>query len=504
MAPLIELYRTDHAALVAWIVKTYGLVGNTMQYENEHRVRREVMSRRLRLYRDQAFTDVKRVIGQVYDTEEYRQILYRYIPVALEQNVTRRIVDEVASLYDKPALRVLKTGSADAFRAEEKRLHLHEVMQEAHHLLTLCNEVLVWQFTGANDEKKLRLVTPDMFDAIPHPRDGLVEAALVVDAKPVTILTGDALNRLPHFEIWDDTYRYLVNAYGHLVDESGVVVAEPLRHDQRRIPAVLMHRREPSTCILDSSHGADIESAHLGVALLNVMIMRLSKAQGENQPILQGNLANMATGQIRDGERPLVLPPEVVASMLNMKTDPDHYLSVKKDKLTSVAQSYGMSYEQYSMSEGADTASGKVYAMRREKLTEIRLESRRRAVVHEAQIVKLIGFVPDGMRVDYQEQAIPSDAVEEISLLRDKMKMGLDSPIDFLMRKDTDLSRDEAQARILSNMRDYAMVIMLVRALNVPADGDAENPGKTPQENGADNQPADAQQSKPQPQPFVS
>jgi hypothetical protein len=35
------------------------------------------------------------------------------------------------------------------------------------------------------------------------------------------------------------------------------------------------------------------------------------------------------------------------------------------------------------------------------------------------------------------------------------------------------------------------MLVMAGRALNMPADGDAGNPGKSPQENGADNAPSD-------------
>ncbi len=491
MAALTELFSATPETVTAWVCKTYGLTtGSGTQHLNEHRLRRETVARRLRLYRDQSALDIERAIAQVYETPEMVRTLTKYIFAAREQNVTRRIIDEVASLYDKPALRVLRDrAQSDRLRAEEKRLHLHEIMQESHHLLTLCNEVLLWQFTGPNDEKRLRIVTADTFDAIPHPADEFTPAGFLIDMRPRTVLQGDARDRLPHYELWDDTHRYLINKQGHLVTADGTPSAVAIEHGLKRIPGVLLHRREPTTTILDASYGADIESAHLGVALLNVMIMRISKSQGENQPVLQGNLAAMATGQVMDGEKPLLLPPEVVASMLQMKTDPDHYLSVKRDKLSSVCQSYGMSYEQYSMSESSDSASGKVYAMRREKLTEIRLESRRRAVMNEADVLDLIGFDPTGLRLDFQEQAIPSDAAEEISLLKEKMKLGLDSCVTFVMRKDPDLSRDEAVAKIKANLIDYAALIEWVRALNAPAGADAENPGKSPQENGAANQP---------------
>jgi hypothetical protein len=460
MTALVDQYGTDHHQLVAHVAKTYGL--GEFSPLNPHRLRRETIARRLRLYRDQASVDVERIIGDIYETPEYIKTLKKYVAVALEQNVTRRIVNEVASLYDRPAVRTVP-DNPDQFRAEEKRLRLHFIHQEAHRLTNLCNEVLIWRHDGADEKKALRIVTPDMFDR----------------------------SRLPHYELWDDTYRYLINAHGSLVDPDGTMATKPLEHGQGRIPGVLFHRREPTTTILDGSAGSDIESCHLGVALLNVMIMRLSKSQGERQPILRGNLAQMASKQVMNGESPLALPPDVIAEMLESKTDPDHYLMVKKDKIGSLAQTWGMSYEQFVFQETADSSSAKAYSARRERLTEIRFEQRGRAVSHEGDIIELIGFSSENVHIDFQEQGIPLDAMEEVDLLDKKMRKGLDSPITFLMRKDPDLDRTGALKLMKDNLRDFAIQVELVRALNAPADADAENPGKSPQENGADNDKKD-------------
>lgn len=484
MAPLIDLYKKNHGALVAWLFKTYGL-GQGTEFQNPHRLRRQAIADRLDLYRDNAHRAVCSIIDRVYTTPEMRETLRPYVAIALEQNVSRRIVNEVASLYDRPALRLLKQRDPE-FHAEEKRINLHFVHQEAHRLTNLCNEVLLWQFKGTDDKNALRLITPNEFDAVPDPRNKLVPAGFLLDAAPVAAFTVDEARRLPNYELWDDTFRYLINASGQIVDENGTA-GQPAEHGLGRIPGVLFHRREPTTVILDASHGEDIKSAHLGVALLNVMIMRLSKSQGENQPILQGNLASMASGQVMNGERPLLLPPEVVASMWSMKTDPDHYLAVKKDKIASVGASYGLDYQMFMQELGGESGSGKSYQVRREKLTELRIEQRMRAASHEAMVVDLMGFDPEGMRLDFQEQAMPQDAAEEVALLDAKMRKGLDSPIAFLMRKDPDLDRERAVDLLKSNLTDFAALIQWVRALNVAGDADAASPGRSAQENGAAN-----------------
>lgn len=483
MTAVIDAYGLrSHAAVVAMVRKEYAIVGGN-QFGNAHRLRREAIAQRLRLYRDDGRADFERLIDLVFDDAEVRKQRRTMIDVASEQNVTRRIVDEVASLYDQAAVRKLADVAAtDELREVVLALEVDEVMQQAQRLLFLCNEILLWRTrTGTSD--RLNVVTPDTFDAVPDPADRLTPIAFLIDCAPSVVAEGVDRARLPHWELWDDTYRYLISGTGELVDAAGNPTSEPIEHGLGRIPGVLFHKSKPVDRLLDSRPGSDIVSAHLGVGLLNVMIMRLSKSQGERQPVLQGPLAQMAAGQKFDGETPIALPPDVFASMLDSRTDPSHYIEAKREKISAVAQSYGMSYEQFTYAGAAE--SGKAYAVRRQKLTELRNEQRRRALVNERLLVVLLGFSPDGMRVDFQEQTIPLDAAEELSLLRELMKLGLDSPVKYYMRKNPDASRADAIAAIRENLTEYAIVILAVRSLNAPLGGDADNAGQSPQQNGA-------------------
>lgn len=486
MSALVDLYGTTHQGMVTYVTKTYGLRDGGSVFTNPTLLRRSEIGQRLRLYRDDAYGDFCALIDQTYEAPANRKNRKALIPIASGQNLTRRITEEVASLYDKPALRKLKDPSADKeFHVEEKRIGLHELMQEANRLVFLCNEVLIWSYIGADDNQKLRIVTPDCFDAVPDPRDPLVEAGILLDVAPITTLTGAAKSRLPHYELWDDTYRYRLSAKGQMVDAQGNPATEPEAHGLGRIPGVLFHRRTPTDCILDSRHGRDIVSAHFGVTWLNIQLMHLGKSQGERQPYLQGNLAAVAAKQPMTGENPIALPPDVDLKMLESQTSPQHYLDQKRDVLASVAQTYGMSYEQLTLSDTTSTQSGKAYQVRREKLTELRNEQIQRAKVHEALVVALMGFNTDGMRIDHQEQAIPQDAVEEVQLLDLKMRLGLDSPKRYLQRKDTDLTDQDADGLMKANLADWAVLITMVRALNIPGLGDAFNPGNAPKINGS-------------------
>ena len=476
MTALTTLYRMDPASLCRMIAKEYGLA-NGCEFANKHRLRREVIAQRLRLYRDDGRYDFERMVDTIFETDTVKIQRRKMIAVASESNLTARIINEVASLYDQPAMRTFKGDDAltTAFRARAADIELDEVMQEAQRLVFLCNEVLVWSVDRDGDVPCLDLVTPDAFDAIPHPSDKLDAVAYLIDACPSFVPDGADRTRMKHYEIWDDEFTYHLTSNGDLI-------GDPIAHGLGRIPGVLFHRRRPVDRLLDCRAGADITSAHLGVVLLEIMIMRLAKSQGERQPVLQGNLANLASGQSMDGERPIVLPPDVIASMLDSKTSPDHYLVAKQDKIDAIEDRYGIPRK---VDGASDT--GQAFIARRLKLTELRNEQRRRARVNEKLVVELMGFDPEGLRVDHAEQMVPADAAEELALLKENVRLGLDSPVAYLMRKDPDLSREEAIAMIQSNVRDWAMTIVWLRALNAPGAGDLNASGDAPTNNGAQN-----------------
>ncbi len=435
-------------------------------------MRRESIAQRLRLYRDDGKAEFERVIDLIFETAAVKEQRKKLIEVATEQNVTSRITNEVASLYDQPALRTFKDEATTArFLERANDLELDEVMQEAQRLTFLCNEVLIWSVSAMEGAPaELHIITPDVFDAIPHPSNRLLPVAYVIDAAPSFVPDGVDRSTVKHYEIWDDTNTY------HL-DANGKMIGDAIEHGLGRIPGVLFHSRKPVDRILDPRPGKDIVSAHLGAGLLAIMSMRLAKSQGERQPVLSGNLANVAANQSADGEKPLLLPPEVVASMLDTKTSPEHYLLLKSDKIDSIEDRYGIPRKD---ATGADT--GVAFQTRRLKLTELRNEQRRRARIHEKLVVVLIGFDTTGMRVDHQEQAVPVDAVQELALLDSKVRMGLDSPVAYLMRKDPDLDRAGAIKMITANLADWAMLITMLRRLNMPTDANTQKTGADQQQ----------------------
>lgn len=460
--------------IARYVRETYLGKGDAEGVENKHVKRRRAMEERIRFHRDGYEDDVEKLIDIVFDHKQVRAQRKKLTEMAMAINVTKRIVETISSVYQHPPSRALRSQEATRrYRRIASDLEFDELLPEAEQLLNLCNEVLLWR----GDSDGLRIVTPDMFDAVPHPRDKLEPVAYLIDWAPVSLRPRPEQRQLTHYKLWDDSVVIDLDADGHMI-------GHPREHGMGMLPGVLVHRRKPTTEILDSDSGRDIIGAHKAVVLLNLMTLRLSKSQGENQPVLKGILARMASQQPMDGETPIGLPPEVDLEMLRSKTDPDHFLKTIRHWIAGVSQAYGMSYEQFVLEEGA--SSGKEYRVKRERLMEIRRQQAKRWRRAEAKIAELLGFDSRRMLVDFHELALPQDPLEEVKLLDEKMRKGLDNPISWMMRKNPDLDEDQARRLVLDNIEKTAAVWSFARSMNMPLrSGDADEPGDNPEQNGA-------------------
>lgn len=454
----------------------------TVVYQNEARRRRKEVGARLKWWRDQGADLVKGLVAALFDSEKVIEQRQRFARMATAHNPSKRLTDEVSNLYEEPPLRTFKGRATmeEAYRKTAEEVQLDELMQEAQPLAFLCSAVMFWGVKSeATQRDSLRLVTLDECDPVPHPADKLHMAGVILDCAPASSLPAGQREQLKHFEVWDERYVLELNA-------SGSVVRPRYEHGLGRIPGFLAHARKPTEKLVEWERGGDITAAHEAVVFLNLLALRLAKSQGENQPILTGDLARMASGQPADGESPLALPPGVTVEMLQTKTDPEHYLKLLRHFISGVAQTYGMSYEQFTNSDTADTASGRAYAVRRQKLSEIRSQQRRRWSRHEREVVVLLGFDPTGFHADYHDPAMPQDPMEELDVEEKRWRLGQSNPAAFLRKTNPDIQSDEeAMVQVLTNVAITSSLWSLLRKANAPADADAVDGGQSAQENGA-------------------
>lgn len=453
----------------------------------EGRRRRKAVGGRLKWFRDQGAELVEALVDMIFVDESVRKQRKLFARMATAHNSTKRLTDEASNLYREPPRRTFDSqpDRTRKYLDAADAVLLDEILQEAQPITFLTSAVLFWAVKSAATEKTvLRLVTLDACDPIAHPKDPMTMAGVLLDRAPTTALVGAQRDRLCHFEVWDE-------AFVLELDATGLPIRDRQPHGLGRLPGFLAHARQPVEKLVEWERGGDITAAQECVALLNLLALRLAKSQGENQPILKGDLAKVATKQPMDGERPIALPPGVTVEMLQSKTDPDHYLKLIKHFVGGVAQTYGMSYEQFTFQETTDTTSGRAYSVRRQKLGEIRAQQARRWRRVERDLVELLGFDATGFLVDFADPTMPVDPMEELEVEDKRWRMGLSNPIDFLRRKNPDIQTDEkATATLAANIKLTSALWSLLRTQNAPADADAVDSGNSPQTNGAQGQSA--------------
>lgn len=456
---------------------------------NEHRRRRREVGKRLKWFRDQGSDLVEDIVDLVFDNAKVKKQRKRFARMATAHNSTKRLTDEASNLYREPPRRIFRDRKVAelGYLDVVGEVQLDELMQEAQPIAFLTSAVLFWAVkSAATDKVRLQIITLDSCDPLPDPRDPFHMAGVIIDCSPGTSLVGSPRDRLKHYEVWDEKYVTELDAAGNLIKPR-------YEHGLGRIPGFLAHARKPVEKLVEWERGGDITAAQDCVALLNLLALRLAKSQGENQPILKGDLAKVATKQPMDGESPLSLPPGVTVEMLQSKTDPDHYLMLIRHFVGGVAQTYGMSYEQFTFQETADSTSGRAYSVRRQKLGEIRAQQARRWRRVEHDLVVLLGFDPTGFLVDYHDPTMPTDPMEELDVEDKKWRMGLANPVDFLRKKNPDIPDDlTAMGILLANIKTTSALWSLLRTQNAPAGADAVDSGKSPQANGAQGQDANA------------
>lgn len=451
-------------SLVKYVWRTYlhGTASN-----NPHKKRRAAMKERIRWYRGDHQKDIEKLIEHVFEHEDVVKQRQKFARMAKSVNVTARLIDRISTVYTVEAVRRFPDDAEQRrLKQLETDLALHEMFELANQLVNLCNEVLFWATPS------LRLITPDAFDVIPDPRDPKEIGGLLMHwGAPSSVDEADAPQKRMHFALWDE--RYVLS-----LDAEGKIIGEPEEHRWGRIPGVLVHRASPIDSLLDGDAGDDIIAAHQAVAFLRVLALRLAKSQGEKQPVLSGDLARIAAGQAADGERPLALPPNVEAKVLDTTTSPEHYIKLENQVMGDLAASYDLSLE-------ALVRRSQVDHMRlHENLTEIRRRQQKRWRRTERDVMELVGFNTRDFSVNFRDPALPMDPQKEFDLYREKSKQGLDDPLAYLMREDPDLDELAAKERLDRHRQIVAEHIEQLAARNLARDADLENPGRTPEANG--------------------
>lgn len=409
-------------------------------------VRMETLKRRVKML-DNDWTDLlDEEIKAQFHEKTYPQVKKM---LNSSMNIFRRIVREICSVYREPAERRI-AGASDAINEKLKALYtgliVDQTMAVAHRYSkagTICF-VMVRQIESG---LFLRVLTPDQvyIETDDENLRKITVFAYVAEIKD---------NRGVKQKIWTvytPEERYYANNTG-----------KALSYDPRTggaydpanvygiIPAVAFPAEFQILDFWSLNWNKDAYEANIKIGLMNTYLDYLVKTQSFKQiTISADSVSDDVKGQILDPLFPLLLSGGGTAQVLDLNTQLAAIDQVIRGKVSAIANNYGISNENFSLTTQA--ASGFSLKIANQSLQDIRLADIPLCASVEQSLYKIIATMSD--------DELPEDGVltfnpgevtwpEEWATERDRWEFefenGLASPVDYLIANDPQLDRIEA------------------------------------------------------------
>lgn len=429
------------------------------------------------LYRDGGDDHMKTVITKLFKDPTVQQLRKDVVPLAKYNNVIKRIVNEMSTVYSEPATRVVgeveetinrakaaadlvlagqadpdslvvETPNNDAYQALLEQVCMNERMVEVGRLLNLHRALLVGfrvrMLPNGDREPTIDIATPANVRAITHPNDdSLVVAWLIRTCHKPARSSGD----VPIWNLWSD------HEVIPLRDDLSVIPGKPKdwEHGLGVCPWVPVTLGPSSSGFWPGSEGEDLVAGHTTIWLEEIFLIKESKS-ATKQNIITGDGTNMARGQASDTEVVGELSDGQSMSTVDMSMDLDLFKGASGHVLDNLALNYGM-LPAVTRGQHAESAEARELQLlplkaiqRRQQVPLRRFEYRFAQVMSAVLAVDLpaMSFVVEDWRIEFAESEIPLDPQSEQDLFEKRRAAGLDNTVDMIIRKRPGLTEDGA------------------------------------------------------------
>lgn len=449
--------------------------------------RRQRAADRVRLYRDDYGDLLRRKIGQWFDNSTVKSRVSKFADLGSSQAIFKRIVNTVARpVYAVSPVRTIDPESEQqVFASLAAEVRLNEKMDAACRLATACNTVFLYtRYVERLGKIVVDILTPDMVTVIPDPDDVTRELGLIYQRE---VRRRDGTIEKVHV-FWDDTHTFQIAGNGAILPFAGD--SESIRrHGLPRMPFLAIHRQERVGGYWDNTTGDDAVAAQLACSLLNVLSIRLLKAQGFNQILVEGDIPAFPKGQILDEEGAVQVPEGTSVNTLALKTDANHYQSLADSIKTDAAANHGISRARLNQ-DRAEASSDEGLQEERADAVKIMFA----AELEQFEILKMVSLEhkkyrlsPDAtMSLDFGEWQHRVDEKTMLELWDQKRSMGIACVLDHIKSVNPEIADDaQAWAELERNLKAETKWVEKKRALEIPKDANAREAGQDPADNGA-------------------
>jgi hypothetical protein len=455
--------------------------------EARETARQAAAAERVKLYRDDYARLLEGMLSHVFKDRAVLQRVLTLTPLIASASFVRRVADELGRpLYARPPMRrVVLPDEADAATAQEAynrlaaEMELDAKMDTIARLLTACAAVFAFVRYVADIGVCLDVMTPDMLSVIPHP-DVPTRALAVCYVK--TWHNDQPFERV----VWDDQRYFTMN-------RDGAIVGAVTEHNFETIPFVEFHQRGRTCHYWQETRGADLIAQTRQSMFLDTVVARKVKTQSHKQFTHTGEMSALVKDQVVD-EESILMSDGGQLNAIDLESNPLPIIEVKLANEAAVGASYGLSRDRLNQKAGSGGDDAGLQERTAELAAvlvpgEVRIFELARKVAAEHHDATLTSAIPMDavVLVDLGQIHNRVDRKTQLDTRQTERSMGLRSVVDDVLEDNPEYggNRKLAWARVREALDEEAIYIELRRALNTPADATAEEPGQSPEQNGA-------------------
>lgn len=405
------------------------------------------------LYRDGGCKHMEGVIDSVFTDKTIKDLRKKWVKHARFNNPIKRLVNELSTVYAKPAERSVSKDN-ETYQRLLKAVGMDLQMLQLSRMLNLHRAMLVGfrvrKLPSGQRQPVLDLVSPAMARAVLHPNDAKLVVGWVI--KMETRSASDTLHQ-PCWMLWTD-FEVM-----HLRDDFSVISSSYVEHKFGVCPWVPITLGPPCDGFWPGEEGEDMVAAHTSIWFNNILLLKESKS-ATKQTVIQGDGAMTARDQAADTEIMTELADGQSASTLDMSMDLQMFTGTTDHVMNTTANNYGMSaaivsHQGVQSAEARDLMRIPITELRQQQQIPLR-DFEESLVIVEAAVLEVdlpeLGFDPEGFRVTFDASLTPLPPDKKVDLFVKQRGAGLTNTVDFIAEQNPGMTEDEARAEMEANI----------------------------------------------------
>lgn len=478
----------DLFASIAGIEVTKSVLRATWNNDND---RQQAAEDKLSIYKDDYETIIKEKMAELFHKKNYDTMKFH---VNQSQNILKRVINEVSSIYKEPAVRTTKD------KRYQEILDSYEFdvfMKRVNRYTNLLNESLIR--VGVRFGKlAFDIITPANCSVIQDVLDPTIPFAFYYSVSRANTVIGK--KDIVNYYYWDVLGNaYLLNANWQIiqviydvrgegvkgqedekikvspyVDESVVrAKGDPDKSKRYLLPLVTVHRQFPDSDFWDETSGQDLYNSTVLTGVKFTQFDYAFKFAAHKQMYVVGDKIETPTEQLMDARTMIQIKGEgASAGTLDTQARLDQMEKALVFQINSIINNYGISSDAWTLS--VTEASGIALRIRNRALTELRKDQipvYRKAENDLFELIKVVNNAHAGaygwekieegatVKTDFGEIVVEEDPHVELRMDVKKLRAGLITPGQFYMKHNPDFTDEKkAEKELLKNLEKLSSV----------------------------------------------